>query len=213
MTQRVFVGILTIVVFLAGYVTRGLVNRGQAIPPPPQAFANELAAANPVDKDKQAAERAKERAKLVADLEKYRQQIAAYRTQVDEIYAEFDREFVQILNPKQREKHAANHKKWAEIEAKRKADTTPLSDDDINRARQQASTDVYFMVTVPQRLERLTKEYELDSAQQASARALLTLRRTKFIALLDATEHASVRLARLAPMIERVAASAPPEKK
>lgn len=213
MTQRVFVGILTIVVFLAGYLTHGLVDRGQPIPPPPQVLANELAAANPVDKDKQAAERAKERAKLVADLEKYRQKLAVYTTQVDEIYAEFDREFVQILSPKQREKHAGNQKKWADMVAKMKANTAPLSDDDINRARQQAVTDVYFMVTVTPRLERLTKEYELDPGQQASVRALLTLRRTKFIALLDATEHASVRLSKLAPMIERVAGPAKSEKK
>lgn len=214
MTQRVFVGLLTIVVFLAGYFTHGLIDRGQAIPPPPQALTNEFATTpGAVDKDKLAAKRAKERADLVADLEKYRQQITVYRAQVDEIYTEFDREFVQLLNPKQREKHAANQKKWAEGEAKRKANTAPLSDDDINRARQQALTDVYFMVTVTPRLERITKEYELDPAQQSSVRALLTLRRTKFIALLDATEHVSVRLNKLGAMIERVTAPAKTEKK
>jgi hypothetical protein len=37
---------------------------------------------------------------------------------------------------------------------------------------------------------------------------LLTLRRTKFIALLDATPHVSVSLSKLAPVIERVAAPA-----
>jgi hypothetical protein len=61
------------------------------------------------------------------------------------------------------------------------------------------------MVTVTSRLERLTKEYELDAAQQSSTRSLLTLRRNKFIALLDGTPHPSVRLSQLAPMIERLA--------
>ena len=209
MTQRVFLGLLTVVVFIAGYGTRMLTERGQGIPPPPAALANEYTApaagATAADKAKQEADRARERAKLVAEIEKLRPQIEAYRAQIDETYAEFDREFVQILNAKQREKFTANQKKFADAMAKRKASTAPLSDDDINRARQQALTDVYWMVTVTPRLERYTKDYELDPAQQSSVRALLTLRRTKFIALLDATPHVSVRLSKLAPMIERVA--------
>jgi hypothetical protein len=206
--QRFFVALLTAVVFLAGYGTRLVTERGHHIPPPPAALANEYANVTPVaeDGDKQTAERAKERAKLVAEIEKVRPQIEAYRAQIDDVYAEFDREFIQILTPSQREKHVSNQKKWAEHEAKKKANAGPLSDDDINRARQRALTDVYWMVTVTPRLEGLTKEYELDANQQASVRALLTLRRNKFMAILDATPHLSVRLSKLAPMLERVAA-------
>ena len=58
------------------------------------------------------------------------------------------------------------------------------------------------------RLEWLTKEYSLDAAQQTTTRSLLALRRNKFIALFDATPHPSIRLSRLAPQIERVAAPA-----
>jgi hypothetical protein len=208
MTQRLFLAVLTAGVFLAGYGTRMLTDRGQPIPPPPAVLTSEYVTAPGADKDTLAADRAKERAKLVAEIEKFRPQIEAYRAQVEEIYAEFDREFVQVLNEAQRDKYATNQKKWTEREAKRKANAaanpTPLSDDDINHQRQQALTDVYWMVTVTRRLEHLTKEYQLDPAQQASVRALLTLRRTKFLALLDATPHVSVHLNKLAPMLKQL---------
>ena len=63
-------------------------------------------------------------------------------------------------------------------------------------------------VTVTPRLESLTKDYGLDAAQQSSTRALLSLRRSKFIALYDGTPRPSIRLSRLAPLIERVGAPA-----
>jgi hypothetical protein len=56
----------------------------------------------------------------------------------------------------------------------------------------------------------LTRDYGLDETQQAAARSLLTLRRSKFLALFDSTPHLSIRLSGLAPLIERVAAPAPP---
>ena len=43
MTQRVFVGLLTIGIFLAGYFTRALTDRDHSVPPPPAALARELA--------------------------------------------------------------------------------------------------------------------------------------------------------------------------
>jgi hypothetical protein len=193
MTQRTFIALLTVVMFAAGYFVRVVSDRGEHVPPPPAALGVDTAK-KPID-----------RAKLIAEIDKNRQQIEAYRAQVEEIYAEFDREFAQLLTPAQREKWDADQKKRAEDEAKRKADISPLTDDDITRARQQPLTDVYFMVTVTPRLDGFTRRYELDAAQQTSVRALLNLRRNKFIALLDGTPHPSIRLSRLAPMIQRVA--------
>ncbi len=69
-------------------------------------------------------------------------------------------------------------------------------------------TVIYWHVTVTPRLEWLTKEYKLDANQQTQVRALLTLRRNKYISLYDASQHPSIRLSRLAPLIERVAAKA-----
>lgn len=209
MTQRLFIAALTVVVFTAGYLTRTWTEHRQTVPPPPAALTSEYpgsAAAKPDSKSKSPE---LDRAKLIAEIEKIRPQIEAYRAQVDEIYAEFDREFVLILTAEQREKFAAHQKRWAEWSARRQADRKPLSDEDILRARERPLTEVYWMVTITPRLERLTKEYTLDARQQSQARALLSLRRNKFIALLDATPHPSIRLSRLAPLLERVAV--PPE--
>lgn len=201
MMQRVFIALLTVGVFLAGYWVRMSTQGTHVVPPPPAGFAAELGTALPDAKSKT---HELDRAKLVAEIQKIRPQIDAYRADVDEIYAEFDREFVKFLNPTQREKFVAHQKRWADYSVRRQADRTPLSDEDIMRARERPLTEVYGMVTVTPRLERLTKEYRLDAGQQGEARALLTLRRTKFIALLDSTPHPSIRLSRLAPILERL---------
>jgi hypothetical protein len=194
MTQRVFIALLTVCMFAAGFGVRALMDRGEQVPPPPAALAPVKAPT---------ADKAK-RAKLVAEIRKLRPQIEAYSAQVQEITGEFDREFNALLNPKQLEKRLAALKKSAERAAKARASQDPLSDDDISRTQDRTLGDVYWMVTITPTLERLTKDYELDAAQQTSTRALLSLRRNKFIALFDATPHPSLRLSKLAPLIERV---------
>jgi hypothetical protein len=203
MTQRTFVALLTVAVFFGGYGARMLTERSRAVPPPPAALAHEYALTSE-GSSKGRRKHDIDRAKLVAEIEKLRPQIEAYRAQVDEIYSEFDREFVKILDPEQREKFTANQKRWSEHIARRQADHKPLSDEDILRARERPMTELYWMVTVTPRLDRLTREYELDAAQQSTARSLLSLRRSKFTALLDSTPHPSIRLSRLAPLLERV---------
>lgn len=206
MTQRVFVGLLTVVVFLAGYVTRALTARVEPVPPPPAALTRELAPAKAAKNDSKS-KRDIDRAKLVTDIQKLRSQIDAYMAQVQEIESEFDREFNALLNPKQREKRAAYLKKRAEQEAKRVAEREPLPDEAIARERERPLTDIYWNVTVTPRLDRLIKEYELTDEQQTKTRTLLAARRNKYMALYEATPHPSLRLTRLAPMIERVAAT------
>jgi hypothetical protein len=207
MTQRVFVALLTVGVFVAGYFARAWTESRQAVPPVPAALATEYARTPATSADKKG-NPALDRAKLVAEIEKCRPQIEAFSAQVLEIEAEFSREFAQILNPEQREKFVAGQKKWAERKAKRMAKREPLSDEDIQREKEQPMTWVYWQVTVTPKLEELTRDYKLDAAQQNSTRALLALRRNKFIALYDATTHPSIRLSKLAPLIERVAPTA-----
>jgi hypothetical protein len=211
MTQRVFVALLTVAVFVAGYVARIWTEPHAPIPPAPAALAKEYARTAAPGTDKKN-DRQLDRAKLAAEIQTLRPEIEVFSTRVQEIEAEFDREFVQLLTAEQREKYVANQKKWAERiaerNAKRIAKREPLSDEDIQREKERPMTWIYWQVTVTPRLETLTKEYRLDAAQQTNARALLTLRRNKFIALYDATTHPSVRLSRLAPLIERVGAPA-----
>jgi hypothetical protein len=205
MTQRLLVALFTVLVFLAGYGARVWTEPRQVVPPAPQALAQEYARASNGSKKRTETDRAK----LVAEIEKVRPEIEVYRARVDEIYAEFDREFTKLLTPPQRSKHELNVKKKSEHTKKRakiEAEGAPLTEEEIMRERDRPMTDVYRMIAVTPRLEYLTKEYSLTPEQQASARALLTLRRTKCIALLDATPPPSIQLSRLAPYIHRVAA-------
>lgn len=203
MTQRIIVALLTVVVFLAGYAARVWTDPREAVPPAPAALAQEYARSMPTPADSKG-KRQLDRAKLVAEIEKLRPQILGYSAQVDEINSEFDRGLQQILNPVQREKYLANKKQRTERDAKRLADRGPLTDEDIQRAQDRPLTSIYWMVTVTPFLDMLTKEYGLDAPQQSDTRALLALRRNKFIALFDATPHPSIRLSRLAPLMERV---------
>lgn len=205
MTQRLFVALLTVAVFVAGYVARVLTEPNQPVPPAPAALAKEYAPPARSASDKKS-DHQLDRAKLLAEIQKLRPQIESFSSQVQEIDGEFEREFLLILKPEQREKFLASQKKMADRTAKRIAKREPMSDEDIQRERERPMTTIYWQVTVTPRLEYFTKEYSLDATQQNSTRALLTLRRNKFISLYDATTHPSVRLSRLAPLIERVCA-------
>lgn len=207
MNQRVFVALLTVGVFIAGYFARVWTEPRQSVPPAPAALAQEFSrpAVSATDKKN---ERQLDRAKLVAEIQKLRPQIESYSTQVQEVDSEFEREFLQILTPAQREKFVSSQKKWAERDAKRAAKRELLTNEEIQREQERSMTYVYWKITVTPRLEMLTREYGLDANQQNATRALLVLRRNKFIALFDSTPHVSIRLSRLAPLIERVAAPA-----
>jgi hypothetical protein len=203
MTQRVFVTLLTVGVFLAGYFARAWTDRREAVPPAPAALAKEYSRGESTASNKKSDSRL-DRAKLIAEIQKLRPHIEAYSTQLDEIQGEFERELLHFLTPAQRDKFAVNQKKRSERDAKRQADRSPLSDEDIQRAKDRPLTSIYWNVVVTPHLEWLTKEYSLDANQQTQVRALLALRRNKFIALLDSTQHPSIRLSKLAPLIERM---------
>ncbi|MBL9202825.1 MAG: hypothetical protein JNL39_20100 [Opitutaceae bacterium] len=203
MTTRVLVALLTVAVFLAGFAARVLTEPRQPVPPAPAALAKELERPTTAGGKRRTVAQL-DRDKLVAEIQKLRPQIEAYSAQVSEIEAEFDREAVKVLTPRQREKFEANRRKSAERDAKKVADRTPLSENDLENAQERPLTSIYWMITVTPRLALMTKEYALDEPQQAAVRALLVLRRSKYIALFDATPHPNIRLSSLAPLIERV---------
>jgi hypothetical protein len=197
MTQRLFVALLTVIVFMSGYAVRMWTDRSGPVPPFPEQLAREYASKNPPGDQK--------RAQVLAEIEKFRSQIAAYSTQVMEIQAEFEREFVAILNPAQAQKYMASQKSKMENEAKRNAAVkAPLTEEDIRRFQDRPLTSIYWMIVITPHLDRRTKEFGLDEAQQASTRALLNLRRQKYMSLIDSTPHPSIRLSQLAPMLDRI---------
>ena len=209
MIQRVFVALLTVAVFLAGYAVRGWADRKHPVPPPPAVVAQEYGLRNAKGQD---AKRRYDPAKLVVEIQKNLPQIEAFRAQVEDIEAGYERELLDVFNAEQREKYLANKKRAAERGAKKVASSEPLTDEDIYRERESPLANAYFKVAITYRLEELTRVYKLDAPQQTSVRALLTLRRDKYLALYDTAPHPTVRLSRLAPLIERVAAATPAAK-
>ena len=69
MSQRVFVAVLTFVVFVAGFATHAWLDRDEHIPAPPAALAREMAAPKIPATEK--AKKRIDRAKLVAEIQRW----------------------------------------------------------------------------------------------------------------------------------------------
>jgi hypothetical protein len=216
MKQRLIIALLTVLVFGAGFAARTLTETAPGVPPPPAMPGSEFVRApTPTANGETPAEKRtpgiseKERARLFADIEKVRPQIEAYHKRLDEISAEFDRDFATLLNPDQRAKFDAQQKKNADNRAKREAkeaaDTGPLSDQQIEQLRRQPLWNALYSVAVAWRLDRLTHDFKLDADQQAKVRDLLHARREKFLALIDSSPPPSITYSELARRAERLA--------
>lgn len=217
MKQRLLVALLTVLVFAAGFAARMWTESDRPVPPPPSGPWLELTGA-PSEKKAppQSAPKPYNRAQLVAEIEKLRPQIDAFRARIDAIDAEYEQDFVKILNPEQRRVYDAKLADWqkrkAEHESKAAAQPPPpLSDEEIAKLRQRPFEYIYWKVSPVMKLEQVTRDYKLDTAQQARERELLAARRDKVIALLDTTPPPTIRMFSLAPMVERLADPSVPQ--
>ena len=122
MNQRVLIALLTALGFAAGFGARILTENEPVVPPPPAVpgteFVRNQAPPTPTEV-KPEKPSGLDRAKFRADIEKVRPQIDAYHKRMEEIAAEFDRDFVALLTPEQGKIFAAQQKKSAETRAKR----------------------------------------------------------------------------------------------
>jgi hypothetical protein len=210
--QRVLIVFFTALVFGAGFAARAWTEGDRALPPPPAAPGSEFvrSAATPAPTpDPKNNAKPTDRAKLIADIERLRPQIDAYRKRMDQIATEFDAALLPVLTPEQQAKYVAQQKKNAERraqgEARDAADTGPLSDEQIFQLQQRPLWNVLWSVAIVWRLERLDHDFKLDDAQKAKARALLTQRREKFLALVDTTPPPSISLSQLASQTQKLA--------
>jgi hypothetical protein len=212
--QRLLIAALTVVVFAAGFMARMWTERDRPVPPPPVSLGEEFKTPRgPQTAESKAKDRSSKdavnRSRLIADIEKVRPQIEAYRKRIDEIDGEFDRDFMAILSAEQRERYLARQKRMAEGRAKRDAreaaDTSPLSDEQILRLQQFPLFDVLWKVAITARLERLTRDMKLDEAQVAKSRALLITRRDKFLLLVDNAPPPTITLSELARQTRKLA--------
>lgn len=152
-----------------------------------------------------------DRAKLLAEIEALRPQITAYCLRLEEIEADFRRDFVALLTSQQRQKYEVNRTRSMQRGVEEQKNSLSVADRDINRECERSLNSVYWLVTVTPKLVWLTKEFQLDASQQASTRALLSIRRNAAIALLDGTTHPSLRLSRVAQMVTRLHGKTPKE--
>ncbi len=211
MKQRVFIAVLTVLVFVAGFAARVWTDRKPPLPPPPAPLLGEFGRTSKPAKPeaKKDAPRPLNRAKLVADIERLRPEIDAFRLRMDQIDAEFDRDLIRLLTAEQRTHYNGERKKWAERMAKGEAaaaaDPAPLTDEQIARLQQRSLYRVLGMVSPTMKLEWVSHDVKLDVAQQEAVRVLLQARREKFLALVDTTPPPSITLSQLAPVAQKLA--------
>jgi hypothetical protein len=207
MKQRVLVALLTVLIFGAGFASRMWTESAKAVPAPPR-LGGEFAAARPPGAVE--AKKPIDRAELVTEIERWKAQSEAYRTQMAALDSEFDRDFTALLHADQKDQYLIAQRKRAEKAAEREAKVASgsASDDDIDRMKQMPLYGAVYTVSVAARLDRLVKDYKLDAEQQAKTKELLARRRDKFIALLDTSPPPSIWLSGLAPLVSKI----PPKK-
>lgn len=215
--NRLPIAVLTVMVFGAGYAARLWTERDRPVPPPPEAIGTEFTrpAVNPAAEKRGRDGRdwkgqpVVNRATLASDIEKARPKIEAYRKQMHQLDADFDRDLMALLSPDQQQKFIQRQKRNQERrvtrEAAEAADQTPLSDEQILRLQQVPLFNVLWSITITARLERLTRDLKLDSAQQERARELLLARRDRFLALVDSSPPPTVSLSELATRTRKLA--------
>lgn len=206
MTQRLVIPLLAVVAFGAGFGARVWTEDDRPLPPPPPMGSEFL----PPSVEKKPAPKPVDRAQLVAEIQKLRPQIDAYRAQLEAIDADYEKAFVAILNQEQCAIYKAKDAEWKKNRAERDARAastalSPLSDEEIAKLRQRPFETAFWKISFAGRLEQTTRDFKLDAAQQAKVHELLVERRTKYIALVDSTPSPTFRLTSLAASVQRLA--------
>jgi hypothetical protein len=208
MKQRLLIALLTVFVFGAGFGARMWTEADTPVPPAPTLGSEFINHDN--GNKKPAPPTPTDRAKLVAEIEQLRPQIEAYRNRLDAIDAEFDHNFVEVLNPEQRKAYEANQAEYQKKRAERDAKAAkapapgPMTDEEIARARQRPFQIAFWRVSFGERLDSLTREYKLSPDQHETVRALLKARRDKFLSLVDSTQPPTFKLTTLLHSLPRL---------
>ncbi|HTO04205.1 MAG TPA: hypothetical protein VL069_10915 [Opitutus sp.] len=206
MKSRVLIALLTIAVFGAGYFGRVLVERHRCPVPPPPTLLGEMSPAKTVSATT-SPEHPHDAAKLAAEIERLRPEIEAFRARMEQIDDETDREVVALLRPDQLPLWEKMLNRRIEYREKEEAGITGdqlLTASQIASLRQRPLYKLLAVVIVPQKLDWLASDLNLDDEQKEKAREILLKRREKFLALVDSSPPPSLTLSRLAPMAQRL---------
>jgi hypothetical protein len=208
MTSRVFITILTIVMFAAGYGARIWNERSRCPVPPPPPLLGEISTSSSAAKIKTTSpERPPNAAKIAAEIERLRPAIEAFRKGIEEMDADMDRQLIALLKPEQMDLWDKMLKRRIEYTQKEEAGIVGdslLTSEQIAGMQQRPLYKLLAVVVVPQRLEWLANDLNFDEDQKKKGWEILQQRREKFLALIDSSPPPSLRLSRLAPLAQRL---------
>jgi hypothetical protein len=201
MRDRLLAALLTLAVFATGFGAGAWRERHRPFPAPPGQFLGELGPrggphnAAPVN-----------RAQLAEQIDAIRPQMEAFRTRLNEIYAQFDRDMEAVLTPAQKDTYEKKFRLVRTFDTVTQATPSdqPLTDEQIGQLLQRPFRTLAFLVVVPMALDRMSTELKLDDAQRDKVRDFLRVRREKFIELVDGSPPLSMALSRLAPIAQRL---------
>jgi hypothetical protein len=201
MRDRLLAALLTLAVFATGFGAGAWRERHRPFPAPPGQFLGELGprggphSGAPVN-----------RAQLAEQIDAIRPQMEAFRTRLNEIYAQFDRDMEAVLTPGQRDTYEKKFRLMRNFDPVTQAPASdqPLTDEQIGQLLQRPFRTLAFLVVVPMALDRMSTELKLDDAQRDKVRDFLRVRREKFIELVDGSPPLSMALSRLAPIAQRL---------
>ena len=207
MRDKALAALLTLAVFSAGLVAGLWAERHRPFPAPPGAFMGEFGARPGPRPPRQGPP--VNRAELSEQIDKLRPDMDAFRTHINDIYAQFDRDIEPILTPEQTDAYVKRFQSHRGFGAtpEMPADGTPLSDEQINQLLQRPFRTLAFFVVIPMTLERMGNELKLTDVQRDKVKDLLRVRREKFIELVDSAPPPSLMLSRLAPLAQRLGPS------
>ncbi len=212
MKQRLLIAVLTVGVFVAGYVASMWVASDRPLPAPPAPILAELGTGKQAVPGSEAKSPPRpspiNREQLAAEIARLGPQIEAFRKRMDEIEAEYERDLLPILTPAQCKKYTDWQKKRNQRDPKesaKPAPSQPLTDEEIVRLQERPLYTMLNRVVISLRIDWMVHEYQLSDAQLEQVRAALVARREKFLALLDSAPPPSLKLSRLAPEVQRLA--------
>jgi hypothetical protein len=209
MRDRVLAVLLTLAVFATGFLAGLWAERHRPFPGPPGPFMGEFGA-RPGPRPGRTGPPVN-RAELSEQIDKLRPEMESFRTHVNEIYSQFDRDIESILTPEQTDAYAKKfqaHRGFGPS-PEMLTDDKPLSDEQIDQLLQRPFRTLAYFVVIPMTLERMTNELKLSDVQRDKVKDLLRVRREKFIELVDSEPPLSLMLSRLAPLAQRL--GAPPK--
>jgi hypothetical protein len=193
--------LVAVLAFTAGAFSGRWYEARRPLPPPPGPWMGEFGGSRPGPS--RAVSSPISRADFIAEAERLRPQIVAFRKHLDEIEDEFERDLGIILTPEQRVLNAERLRRRAE--ARTAADGRRPDEERLMHLAQVPNMVLLRYVTLQMGYEYLNRDLKFNAAQRDKVFDLLRIRRSRVLEFVDKNPPPSVRLMLLAPYAQRLA--------